>query len=94
MRTKAIKAAPSKPVPRLPSTINKPLSADGVEVTRKLKTALATAKTGTTVGALIVALDQSGEWTVDLCGQLVPDSDTLCLIACRILVECVASKMD
>lgn len=94
MRTKPIKVESSKAIPPLVPTINKPLTAHGIEVTRKLKSALATAQTGATVGALIVALNKSGEWTADLAGQLVPDSDTLCLIACRMLGGCLASKME
>jgi hypothetical protein len=82
----------SASVLRLIPTINKPLNAECTEVTRKLKAALTTAKSGTTVGALIIALDQSGEWTADLAGRLVPDSDTLCLITCRLLGACLVSK--
>ncbi|RXZ38453.1 hypothetical protein D9O50_02670 [Oxalobacteraceae bacterium CAVE-383] len=63
-----------------------------MDVAVKLKRALQTAQSGATTGALIVALDQQGEWSVDLAGQLLQDDDTLCLIACRMLGACLASK--
>jgi hypothetical protein len=91
-----VKPRPPRPssqkatVLRLVPTINKPLNADGSEVARKLKKALTTAQSGATAGALIIAIDQTGEWDVDLAGQLVRDRDTLCLIACRILGACLA----
>lgn len=78
------------PVLRLIPTITKPLNVNCSEVTVKLKRALTTAQSGATAGALVVALDQEGHWSIDLAGQLRHDSDTLCLIACRLLGACLA----
>jgi hypothetical protein len=80
------------PVLRLVPTINKPLSTNCMDVTVKLKRALQAAQSGATAGALIVALDHQGGWSVDLAGKLLQDDDTLCLIACRVLGACLASK--
>ncbi|MDB5990554.1 MAG: hypothetical protein JWQ10_1957 [Herbaspirillum sp.] len=77
---------------RLIPTINKPLNTNCTDVTVKLKQALRTAQSGATTGALVIALDCHGEWSIDLAGQLRHDDDTLCLIACRMLGVCLASK--
>jgi hypothetical protein len=77
---------------RLIPTIHKPLDTNCTDVTVKLKRALHRAQSGATTGALVIALDQQGEWSIDLAGQLLHDDDTLCLIACRMLGVCLASK--
>jgi hypothetical protein len=77
---------------RLIPTINKPLDTNCTDVTVKLKQALSTAQSGVTAGALVIALDHQGEWSVDLAGQLRHDDDTLCLIACRMLGACLTAK--
>jgi hypothetical protein len=77
---------------RLVPTINKPLTTNCMDVAVKLKRALHTAQSGATTGALIIALDQQGEWSVDLAGQLVHDDDTLCLIVSRMFGACMVSK--
>jgi hypothetical protein len=77
---------------RLIPTINKPLDTNGTDVTVKLKRALRKAQSGATTGALVIALDHQGGWSVDLAGQLQYDDATLCLIACRMLGVCVVSK--
>ncbi|MDB5775230.1 MAG: hypothetical protein JWP38_1363 [Herbaspirillum sp.] len=79
------------PVVRLKPTINKPLNANGSDVAHKLKRALNAAQAGGTAGALVIALDEQGGWTVDVAGQLAHDDDTMCVIACRILGACLAS---
>jgi hypothetical protein len=77
---------------RLIPTINKPLDTNCTDVTVKLKRALRTAQSGATAGALVIALDHQGEWSIDLAGQLLHDEDTLCLIACRMLGVCMTAK--
>jgi hypothetical protein len=77
---------------RLIPTINKPLDTNCTDVTVKLKRALHKAQSGATTGALVIALDRQGGWSVDLAGQLLQDDDTLCLIACRMLGVCLTSK--
>jgi hypothetical protein len=77
---------------RLIPTIQKPLDTNGTDVTVKLKRALRKAHSGATTGALVIALDHHGGRSVDLAGQLRHDDDTLCLIACRMLGVCLASK--
>jgi hypothetical protein len=77
---------------RLIPTINKPLDTNCTDVTVKLKQALRKAQSGATVGALIIALDHQGGWSIDLAGQLQHDDDTLCLIACRMLGVCLTVK--
>jgi hypothetical protein len=77
---------------RLIPTVNKPLDTNGTDVTVKLKRALRKAQSGATTGALVIALDHQGGWSVDLAGQLLHDDDTLCLIACRMLGVCLTSK--
>lgn len=77
---------------RLIPTIDKPLSTNCMDVAVKLKRALQTAKTGATAGAVIIALDDQGGWSVDLAGQLVNDDNTLFLIASRVFGACLLSK--
>jgi hypothetical protein len=77
---------------RLIPTINKPLDTNCTDVTVKLKRALRTAQSGATTGALVIALDRHGEWSIDLAGQLLYDDNTLCLIACRMLGACLTAK--
>jgi hypothetical protein len=77
---------------RLIPAINKPLDTNCTDVTVKLKRALHKAQSGATTGALVIALDHHGEWSIDLAGQLLHDDDTLCLIACRMLGVCLVSK--
>jgi hypothetical protein len=77
---------------RLIPTIDKPLDTNGIDVTVKLKRALHAARSGSTAGAMIVALDHQGGWSVDLAGQLVHDDDTLFLIASRVFGACLVSK--
>jgi hypothetical protein len=69
-----------------------PLDTNCTDVTAKLKRALRKAQSGATAGALIIALDHRGAWSVDLAGQLLHDDDTLCLITCRMLGACLAAK--
>jgi hypothetical protein len=77
---------------RLIPTINKPLDTNCTDVTVKLKRALHAARSGTTAGAMIVALDHQGGWSVDLAGQLMHDDDTLFLIASRMFGACLVPK--
>jgi hypothetical protein len=77
---------------RLIPKIHKPLDTNCTDVTVKLKRALSKAQSGAATGALVIALDHHGGWSVDLAGQLLHDDDTLCLIACRMLGVCLASK--
>jgi hypothetical protein len=77
---------------RLIPTINKPLDTNCTDVTVKLKRALRTAQSGATKGALVIALDHQGGWSIDLAGELLYDDDTLCLIACRMLGVCLTTK--
>jgi hypothetical protein len=77
---------------RLIPTIHQPLDTNCTDVTVKLKRALRTAQSGATTGALVIALDHEGGWSVDLAGQLLHDDDTLCLIACRMLGVCLTAK--
>jgi hypothetical protein len=86
--------SPSKKarVLRLIPTIDKPLTTNCMDVNVKLKRALAAARTGATAGAMIVALDDDGNWSVDLAGKLVHDDDTLFLIAARVFGACLVSK--
>jgi hypothetical protein len=77
---------------RLIPTIHKPLDTNCTDVTVRLKRALRTAQSGDTTGGLVIALNHQGGWSVDLAGQLLHDDDTLCLIACRMLGVCLASK--
>jgi hypothetical protein len=77
---------------RLIPTINKPLDTNCTDVTVKLKQALRKAHSGATVGALVIALDPQGGWSIDLAGQLQHDDETLCLIACRMLGVCLTVK--
>lgn len=77
------------PVLSITPPTDKPLNAECSEVSRKLRKALKTTQSGTTVGALIIALDETGAWSVDLAGRLDRDRDTLCVIACRVLGECL-----
>jgi hypothetical protein len=77
---------------RLIPTIRKPLDTNCTDVTVKLKRALRKAQTGATTGALVIALDHQGGWSIDLAGQPLHDDDTLCLIACRMLGVCLVSK--
>jgi hypothetical protein len=77
---------------RLIPTIDRPLDTNGTDVTVKLKRALHAARSGTTAGAMIVALDHQGGWSVDLAGQLVHDDDTLFLIASRVFGACLVTK--
>ncbi|MDB5776754.1 MAG: hypothetical protein JWP38_2887 [Herbaspirillum sp.] len=79
------------PVVRLNPTVTKPLNANCSDVAYKLKRALNTAQAGGTAGALVIAIDQKGGWTVDVAGQLADDDDTMCVIACRILGACLTS---
>jgi hypothetical protein len=88
---------PSRPLPlskkarvlRLVPTIDKPLTTNCMDVTVKLKQALETARAGATSGAVIIALNPQGDWSVDLAGQLVHDDDTLFLIASRMFGACL-----
>jgi hypothetical protein len=77
---------------RLIPTIDKPLTTNCMDVTVKLKRALHAAKPGATAGAMIIALDHQGGWSVDLAGQLVHDDDTLFLITSRMFSACLAPK--
>jgi hypothetical protein len=77
---------------RLIPTINKPLDTNCTDVTVKLKRALRKAQSGATTGALVIALDHQGGWSIDLAGQLQHDDETLCLIACRMLGVCLTAK--
>ncbi|RXZ36483.1 hypothetical protein D9O50_08155 [Oxalobacteraceae bacterium CAVE-383] len=77
---------------RLIPTIHKPLDTNCADVAAKLKRALRKAQSGATAGALVIALDHHGAWSIDLAGQLLHDDDTLCLIACRMLGVCLSAK--
>jgi hypothetical protein len=77
---------------RLVPTINKPLNTNCTDVTVKLKRALRDAQAGATAGAMIVALNHQGEWSVDLAGQLVHDDNTLFSIASRVFGACIVAK--
>jgi hypothetical protein len=63
-----------------------------MDVKVKLKRALDAARTGATSGAVIIALNPQGDWSVDLAGQLVHDDDTLFLIVTRMFGACIVSK--
>jgi hypothetical protein len=91
-RPPRLPAKKKAPVLRLVPIINKPLNTLCTDVTVKLKRALHTAQSGATVGALVIALDHKGGWSVNLAGQLVQDDSTLCLIACRLLGACLAPE--
>jgi hypothetical protein len=69
-----------------------PPDSNCTDVTAKLRRVLRKAQSGTTTGALVVALDRQGAWSVDLAGQLLHDDGTLCLIVCRMLGACLTAK--
>jgi hypothetical protein len=92
VRPPPISSLRKAPVLRLIPTIDKPLTTNCMDVTVKLKRALHAARSGTTAGALIIALDHQGGWSVDLAGQLVHDDNMLLLIASRMFGACLASK--
>jgi hypothetical protein len=73
-------------------TIHKPLDTDCTDVVAKLKRALRKAQSGATSGALVIALDHHGAWSVDLAGKLQHDDETLCLIVCRMLGVCLTAN--
>jgi lysylphosphatidylglycerol synthetase-like protein (DUF2156 family) len=68
------------------------LSANCCEVVSKLKKALITAKSGATVGALVVTVDKDGYWSTDLAGQMMYDKEILCQIAFRLLGVCTTTE--
>jgi hypothetical protein len=96
MTTKVPSSPPSPQhkarVLRLVPTIDKPLSRNCLDVTTRLKRALATARVGRTSGAVIIELDNHGNWSVDIAGKLAADPDTLFLIAGRVFGACLSSS--
>jgi hypothetical protein len=93
MTAKARPPSPSKsrkaPALQPHSETDDPLATNCVDVTVKLKNALKMAKSGITEGAVIIALDRQGYWSVDRAGKLVDDEDTLFLIAGRMFGACL-----
>lgn len=69
---------------------SKLLDTDAKDVTAKLKRALCTAQSGNTSGAMIIALDQAGGWSVELAGRFQEDEGTVCQIACSMLDACLS----
>lgn len=94
--TTTVNPPPARPrnkarVLRLAPAIDTPLDANRMDVAVKLRRALRTAQSGATTGALIIELDQKGEWSVERAGELLCDDDTLCLIVCRMFGACLSS---
>ena len=80
------------PVLQLLPDIDNPLTTNCMDVIVKLKNALQSAQSGIIEGAVIIALDRQGYWSVDRAGQLTEDEDTLFLIAGRMFGACLMSK--
>lgn len=76
----------------LAPTIDNPLDTNSMDVAVKLRRALRTAQTGATTGAVLIELDQHGEWSVERAGELSYDDDTLFLIICRMFGACMVLK--
>lgn len=77
---------------RLSPAIKKQLRTNCKDVSIKLKRARRDAKSGATTGAMIIALNRKGEWSLDLAGQLMHDDDTLFLIASRVFGTCLVAQ--
>lgn len=63
-----------------------------MDVAAKLKRALRTAQSGNTSGALIIALDHAGDWSVELAGRFQEDEGAVCQIACSMLDACLSAE--
>lgn len=77
---------------RLSPAFKKQLRINCKDVSIKLKRARRNAKSGATTGAMIIALNRKGEWSLDLAGQLMHDDDALFLIASRVFGTCLVSQ--
>jgi hypothetical protein len=77
---------------RITPTIDKSLTKNCTDVAVKMTRALENARVGATSGAVIVVLDNDGNWSVDLAGKLMHDQDTLFLITGRMFGACLVSK--
>ena len=71
-----------------------PLDSNCTDVTNKLKHALLTAQSGATPGAMIIALDHEGEWSIELAGKLLKDDDTVRLISFHMFGACLYASQS